>query len=339
MPAHGTVPAALTAVHWEDWAAATRLAVREARRLIGADKPLHLIGYSNGAALALEYLLAATDDPTLAKPERLVLISPMVGLSRYARYAGIAGWPAILPAFAKAAWLDIVPEFNPFKYNSFPVNGARQSYALTQVVSERFAAAVASGAIERLPPILAFQSVVDSTISARAVFSGLFAHLPANGSEIVLFDVNRASTLETLLTTSSRALAEHMIPAGVQKYRITVLGNSSGTDEVSERSVSALTTRAEVRALGLSYPRDLFSLSHIALPFPPTDSLYGTDPEGEDFGVHLGAQALRGERGTLIVGADTLWRASCNPFFSYVAGRIEEVITASTGVPANLPDR
>ena len=31
MPAHGTVPAALTDVEWEDWMAATRLAVREAR--------------------------------------------------------------------------------------------------------------------------------------------------------------------------------------------------------------------------------------------------------------------------------------------------------------------
>ena len=32
MPGHGTVPAALTDVEWEDWDAATRLAVREARR-------------------------------------------------------------------------------------------------------------------------------------------------------------------------------------------------------------------------------------------------------------------------------------------------------------------
>src|SRR6478609_2957698 len=32
LPAHGTVPAALTEVTWSDWSAATRLAVREARR-------------------------------------------------------------------------------------------------------------------------------------------------------------------------------------------------------------------------------------------------------------------------------------------------------------------
>ena len=46
---------ALTAVDWETWLAATRLAVREATRLAGADVPLHLVGYSNGGALALKY--------------------------------------------------------------------------------------------------------------------------------------------------------------------------------------------------------------------------------------------------------------------------------------------
>jgi alpha-beta hydrolase superfamily lysophospholipase len=53
VPAHGTVPAALTDVEWEDWMAATRLAVREARRLTGPSAPLHLVGFSNGGALAL----------------------------------------------------------------------------------------------------------------------------------------------------------------------------------------------------------------------------------------------------------------------------------------------
>lgn len=44
MPAHGTVPAALTDVEWEDWMAATRLAVREARARTGPSAPLHQIG-------------------------------------------------------------------------------------------------------------------------------------------------------------------------------------------------------------------------------------------------------------------------------------------------------
>lgn len=48
LPGHGTVPAGLTDVDWQDWMAATRLAVREATRLAGTQTPLHLVGFSNG---------------------------------------------------------------------------------------------------------------------------------------------------------------------------------------------------------------------------------------------------------------------------------------------------
>ena len=57
LPGHGTVPAALTEIEWEKWLAAARLAVREARRRAGPSVPLHLVGYSNGGALALMYAL------------------------------------------------------------------------------------------------------------------------------------------------------------------------------------------------------------------------------------------------------------------------------------------
>jgi hypothetical protein len=55
MPGHGTVPAGLTRAVWEDWMAATRLAVREARARAGEGRPLHLVGYSNGGALAMKH--------------------------------------------------------------------------------------------------------------------------------------------------------------------------------------------------------------------------------------------------------------------------------------------
>jgi len=83
------------------------------------------------------------------------------------------------------------------------------------------------------------------------------------------------------------------------------------------------------RALGLLYPADAFSLSHVALPFPASDGLYGSEPDPtEDFGVRLGAIAARGERGALIVNLDALLRMSSNPFFTYMIDRIEESIGA-----------
>ena len=82
-----------------------------------------------------------------------------------------------------------------------------------------------------------------------------------------------------------------------------------------------------LRPLGLAFPAGIFSLSHVALPFPINDSLYGMEPDSdEDFGIHLGALAPRGERGVLIVNLDALLRVSSNPFFPYVLGRIEQTI-------------
>ena len=46
----------------------------------------------------------------------------------------------------------------------------------------------------------------------------------------------------------------------------------------------------------------------------------------EDFGIHLGAIAPRGERGVLIVNLDALLRVSSNPFFPYLLERMGELI-------------
>lgn len=102
LPAHGTVPGALTDVDWQDWLAATRLAVRQAKSLAGNDVPLHIVGFSNGGALAMKYTLDALDDPKLAKPQRVVLISPMIGVTSFARFAGVAGWPGYLPGICQS---------------------------------------------------------------------------------------------------------------------------------------------------------------------------------------------------------------------------------------------
>jgi hypothetical protein len=99
---------------------------------------------------------------------------------------------------------------------------------------------------------------------------------------------------------------------------------------VVERVTEAGATTEQTRPLGMDYPDDVFSLSHVALPFPVTDSLYGMEPDkSEDFGVHLGAMAVRGERGILIVSLDALIRMSSNPFFPYLLDRIDGKIGAA----------
>ena len=95
--------------------------------------------------------------------------------------------------------------------------------------------------------------------------------------------------------------------------------------EVVERITEAGAVSEQVRPLGLAFPAGIFSLSHVALPFPMNDSLYGMQPDDSDeFGVNLGAIAPRGERGVLILNLDALLRASSNPFYPYLMERIEE---------------
>ena len=328
LPAHGTVPAALTDITWEDWLAATRLAVREARRRIGPTAPLHMVGFSNGGALALKYALDAIEDDRLTRPDRLVLISPMIGITAFARFAGLAALPAVLPAFAKAAWLSVVPEFNPLKYNSFPVNGARQSHRLTMALQDQISRLSRAGRLDRLAPVLTFQSLMDFTVSTRAVVSSFYVLLPANGSELVLFDRNRNTKLGPLLRPAFELALGRLLPAPPQNFRMTTITNAGpGSSEVIERVVEAGATTERERSLGLAYPREVYSLSHVALPFPPSDGLYGNAPDpAEDFGVSFGAMAARGEVGVLIISMDSLARISWNPFFPYVTARIREVI-------------
>src|SRR3954447_20199764 len=51
VPGHGRVPAGLTDVRWADWVAAVPIPSCDLGAQIGADKPLVLVGYSNGGAL------------------------------------------------------------------------------------------------------------------------------------------------------------------------------------------------------------------------------------------------------------------------------------------------
>lgn len=336
MPGHGTVPGGLTRVHWQDWVAAARLAVREARRRVPAPAPFHLVGYSNGAAIATKYALDALDDPNLAMPDRIVLLSPMIGVSPAARFAGLAGLPALLPAFAKAAWLDIQPEFNPFKYNSFPTNGGRQSFLLASTLQAQVRAEAAAGRLGRLPPALAFQSVLDATVSTDAVVSRLYGLLPTNGSELVLFDRNHHAEVGPLIGDAAATALVRLLPPAPRPFRTTIVTNA---DVPADRPTHALTTPAgsseqTIVPLDVDYPRDVYSLSHIALPFPLDDSLYGLFPEGPpEFGVHLGNVAAHGERGALVVGLDTLLRLSCNPFYDYMIDRIAETIPRAPPTP------
>ncbi len=139
LPGHGTVPGALTQVRWQDWVAASRLAARHVRERIGPTLPFIMAGYSNGGALSVKYALDALTEPDLPVPDRLLLFSPEIGIEALARFANSHKLLSFLPFFAQFKWLSIEPEYDPFKYNSFPKNAAQEAWAMTAEVHRQCA--------------------------------------------------------------------------------------------------------------------------------------------------------------------------------------------------------
>jgi alpha-beta hydrolase superfamily lysophospholipase len=320
MQGHGTVPGALVAPTWEDWMAAVHMGARHVQGQIGAGQPLVLVGYSNGGALLTKYALDAVEDASLPQPSKLILLSPMIGVSPAARFASSIS--LLGPVIPKARWIDVVPEYNPFKYNSFPANAGAQTFRLTRALNSQVLAAAASGSLQRMPPVIAFQSVVDTTVSSPAVVRDLFDHLPPGRSELVLFDLNRQAGVD--LFTRPEEVLPKLIGDQPRRYAVTLVTNTRpDTQEVSAMSVAAGAVTITSEPLGLSWPDSIYSLSHVALPFPIDDPVYGGEGQGRELGsVSLGRLTPRGEKSVLIVPEEVLMRLTWNPFFPYLAQRV-----------------
>jgi alpha-beta hydrolase superfamily lysophospholipase len=332
MPGHGTVPAGLVTAVWEDWLAAVRLGVRHVRERIGPNKPLVLVGYSNGGALVLKYALDEIERGNPLPATRLVLISPMVGVAPFAWLARVISFLGPIPYFEKARWLDVIPEYNPFKYNSFPANAGLQSWRLSTTVQAQILRLGKAGRLENLPPMIAFQSLVDATVSTAAVVHALFDQLDADGSELVLFDINRLSGLEPFIDPATATILSRLTDLSPRRYGRSLVTNADRNSlEVVERSIRPERTEIATRPLGLSWPAEMFSLAHIALPFTDDDDVYGRNPRPSSLDVvRLGTLSPRGERAVLTVPLDTLMRVSSNPFFPYLAARLTDWINART---------
>ena len=324
LPGHGTAPSGLLNVDWQDMAAAVRLAMRHlAEQSDGS--PLYIVGYSTGAALALNYAMARLEDDSLPEVKRLVLLSPAIGLTRV---AALAKWQARLGrllGLEKLAWNAVLPEYDPFKYGSFAVNAGNLVYELANEVQRQLNALAQAQKLDEVPPVLAFSSVVDATVSASRLVSDLFDRLPDNGHELVLFDINRMEQIEPILRWSPSEVIGGLSARPNMRFGLTLVTNVNATSrEVVARSFVPGQAEPAESAAGLyTWPDDVYSLAHVALPFPVKDALYGDHPASvSPSGLRLGSIALRGERGVLQVSASDMLRLRWNPFYPYIENRM-----------------
>ncbi len=329
MPGHGTVPGALTKTRWEDWMAAVRVGARHVRAKAGAGAPFHVVGYSNGGALVLSAALEALDDKALPKPDRIVLVSPMIGITPLAALSRTISRLGVFPYFEKAKWTDVLPEFNPYKYNSFPANAGFQTWELTRRVQQQVKRLADAGRAGEIPKILTFSSLLDATVSTPATIEKLYAPLAENGSELVLFDANRMANVKPFLDPGSAALLSRAIADRSRRFLLTVVTNAGPeARDVVTASYPPGAAEPRVEPTGLAWPAQVYSLSHIALPFRPDDPLFGLDPPAGSRVLDLGRLAPRGEKSALTV-PESLWlRLASNPFFGVVEAKVAEAIDA-----------
>ena len=322
LPGHGTAPSGLMRARWQDMAAAIRLAMDHLVAQVG-QKPVHIIGYSTGAALALDLAVDSIGNPDQQTPASLILISPAIGISRAAALAGPTAALGRVPGFGRLSWASITPEFDPYKYNSFTVYAGAQVHKLTRSVANRVAAIARSTDANAMPPILVFKSAVDATVSTTAVIDRLLSLFSDNGNELVLFDINRSAVKSILLVSDPGPLTNLLMNDASLPFAITLIANENleSANVVAHykppNSQDILTTES----LGLAWPASVISLSHVALPFSPDDPLYGRIPPEHDDVIYLGQVQIRGERGLLRISSDWLIRLRYNPFYSVLETR------------------
>ncbi len=322
VPGHGTAPSGLVEVTWQDMAAAVRLGVRHLVDELDG-RPLYIVGYSNGAALAVHYALSALEDDALTLPDGLALISPAIGVSSV---AALAVWQARLGhllGLEKLAWNSILPEYDPFKYGSFAVNAGDLVYRLTREIQDRVRTLDAAGGLHRFPPLLAFSSAVDATVSTPALVHGLFERLPKGGHELVLFDVNRMAEMLPIFRDNPTAALLSLRDDADRAFTLSLVTNETAKSaRVVVRIRGPGNESTTEHRLGLAWRTDIYSLSHVALPFSPGDPLYGGEPREKSPGIRIGDMALRGERGVLWISASEMLRLRWNPFYPYLEGRV-----------------
>jgi len=332
VPGHGQAPSGLLDIEWEDMAAAVRLAMLELQQK-SAGKPMYIVGYSNGGALAVQHALESLTDEGLATVDGLVLLSPEIGISKLAAFAKWQERLGRLLGLEKLAWNSILPEYDPWKYGSFALNAGKQAYRITREIQKQISRRSATGELDKMPPILAFQSVVDATVTAPELVSNLFERIPAispsrypdsrGRHELVLFDINRWAEIDPLMKENPSAWINPMLQNGNSNFMLTLMSNQSRENK-HVWTFSRLPGSSQVEACdtGFSWPEGIYSLSHVAVPFPPDDPVYGGNEAGPSPGIDLGDVALRGEKSMLHVPAADLLRLRYNPFYTYLEYRM-----------------
>jgi esterase/lipase len=179
LPGHGTCPGDMLDVRWQEWA---KTVAYGTDRLAEEVDEVYLGGYSAGAALSLYQSL---------KDERvraLFLFAPAFDITHMAAFAS---WHKLLSWFyPRLQWLDLKPDQDAYKYESFAKNTATQMYRLTLALKKKLAHHQVS------IPIFAVASEDDKTVKISATIELMGKQTnPAN--KLILYTADTVKLSQT----------------------------------------------------------------------------------------------------------------------------------------------
>lgn len=151
LPGHGTTPADLLTVHFEDWLQVTRYGIENLSKKV---KKLYILGFSTGAALGIYQALMDQ------RVQGLVLLAPAIQIK--APVDALFTLQNFLKRFnRKLDWVQQRPETDYTKYRSLTYNAVSQVAQLTQLIKD---------ALPHYPlncPMCMIVSDADETISSK----------------------------------------------------------------------------------------------------------------------------------------------------------------------------
>ncbi len=161
--------------------------------------------------------------------------------------------------------------------------------------------------------------MVDATVNVHATVNDLYRRLPEGNHTLVLFDINHHF--------SSSHLVKQSVADSLQKLRITPPDAHYTFDLISDinstdNTLIQITNGKMVKNLHFTWPKNLYSLSHLAMPVSRNDPLYGDKNAPKSPGIQLGYLAIYGESSVLQTSASSLLRQRWNPFHKYTTQRV-----------------
>jgi hypothetical protein len=238
-----------------------------------------------------------------------------------------------MPWFKKYKWLEIGPEYDPFKYTSFAKNAGDQIYDLTKANQKLIEEIARNESIkEKLHPIYAFQSSVDATVKTDKLVD-MYEKIASKESELFLFDINRLfeafinDDVEKNNLLHSEKIKNMVAKVWLISNKPKAEGDGYETSVaiklVSKLPESDSPAKKEFGSLEeLEWPENVIALSHVCIPISPDDKIYGRK-------LKLGVFNAKGEKDVLLI-ADDLVRVRYNPFFQLIEECLEVSFSGST---------